>query len=69
MKLTLKQNLKICIFGQLLLLVSVIIHTIKQTKYLIIISIKINTWTVTLLAYIMTIHVKYLLMNYKFKQI
>ena len=71
MKLTPKQRLKICIFGQLVLLVSVIIPTImlanKQSTYyrfgpqedLIIISIKINTWTryFILLAYIMAIRV------------
>ena len=57
MKLTPKQRLKICIVGQFLLLISVIIPTIllanKDSTYyrfgpnedLIIISIKINTWT------------------------
>ena len=57
MKLTPKQRLKICIVGQCLLLISVIIPTIllanKDSTYyrfgpnedLIIISIKINTWT------------------------
>ena len=57
MTLTQKQRLKICIVGQLLLLISVIIPTIllanKDSTYyrfgpnedLIIISIKINTWT------------------------
>ena len=55
-KLTQKQRLKICILGQLILLISVIIPTVmlanKQSTYyrfgpnedLIIISIKINTW-------------------------
>ena len=57
MKLTQKQRLKICIVGQFLLLISVIIPTIllanKDSTYyrfgpnedLIIISIKINTWS------------------------
>ena len=57
MTLTQKQRLKICIVGQLLLLISVIIPTIllanKDSTYyrfgpnedLIIISIKINTWS------------------------
>ena len=56
MTLTQKQRLKICIVGQLLLLISVIIPTVllanKDSTYyqfgpnedLIIISIKINTW-------------------------
>ena len=57
MTLTQKQRLKICIIGQTLLLISVIIPTVllanKDSTYyrfgpneeLIIISIKINTWT------------------------
>jgi len=57
MTLTQKQRLKICIVGQTLLLISVIIPTVllanKDSTYyrfgpneeLIIISIKINTWT------------------------
>ena len=57
MKLTPKQRVKICIIGQALLLVSALIPTIllankKSTYYrfgpseeLIIISIKIDTWT------------------------
>lgn len=56
-KLTPKQRLKICIVGQLLVLIAVIIPTVllanKQSTYyrfgpnddLIVISIKINTWT------------------------
>lgn len=67
MTLTQKQRLKICIIGQILLLISVIIPTVllanKDSKYyrfgpnedLIIISIKINTWTrySVLLVYIL----------------
>ena len=57
MTLTQKQRLKICIVGQTLLLISVIIPTVllanKDSTYyrfgpnedLIIISIKINNWT------------------------
>ena len=57
MKLTPQQRLKICIIGQIILLISVIIPTVllanKNSTYykfgpnenLIIISIKINTWT------------------------
>ncbi len=57
MKLTPKQRLKICIVGQLLVLIAVIIPTVllanKDSTYyrfgpnddLIVISIKINTWT------------------------
>ena len=57
MPLTQKQRLKICIVGQALLLISIIIPTIllanKDSTYyrfgpnddLIVISIKINTWT------------------------
>ena len=57
MAITQQQRLKICIIGQFLLLISVIIPTVilanKQSTYyrfgpnddLIIISIKINTWT------------------------
>ena len=56
-KLTPKQRLKICIVGQLLVLIAVIIPTVllanKDSTYyrfgpnddLIVISIKINTWT------------------------
>ena len=56
MAITQQQRLKICIIGQFLLLISVIIPTVilanKQSTYyrfgpnddLIIISIKINTW-------------------------
>ena len=66
-KLTPQQRLKICIFGQLLLLIGVVIPTIllanKDSKYyrfgpqedLIIISIQINNWTryCILVVYIM----------------
>jgi len=69
--MTPQQRLKICIIGQLLLLISVIIPTIllanKESTYyrfgpnedLIIISIKINTWTryAILLVYIMIIRI------------
>ena len=71
MKLTPKQRLKICIIGQFLLLIGVVIPSIllanKESTYyrfgpqenLIIISIKINTWTryCVLLVYIMAIRV------------
>jgi len=71
MKLTPKQRLKICIIGQLLLLIGVVIPSIllanKESIYyrfgpqenLIIISIKINTWTryCVLIVYIITIRV------------
>jgi hypothetical protein len=71
MPLTQKQRLKICIVGQLLLLISIIIPTIllanKDSTYyrfgpnedLIIISIKINTWNRygVLLVYIMLIRI------------
>jgi len=69
--MTPQQRLKICIIGQLLLLISVIIPTVllanKESTYyrfgpnedLIIISIKINTWTryAILLVYIMIIRI------------
>ena len=71
MKLTPKQRLKICIIGQFLLLIGVVIPSIllanKESTYyrfgpqenLIIISIKINTWSryCVLLVYIMAIRV------------
>lgn len=69
--MTPQQRIKLCIFGQLLLLISVIIPTIllanNDSKYyrfgpqddLIVISIKINTWTryAILLLYILAIRV------------
>jgi hypothetical protein len=71
MKLTPKQRLKVCIIGQFLLLIGVVIPSIllanKESTYyrfgpqenLIIISIKINNWTryCVLLVYIMAIRV------------
>ena len=67
--MTPQQRLKICIFGQLLLLISVVIPTVllannKSTYYrfgpqedLIIISIQINTWSryAILLVYILAL--------------
>ena len=71
MKLTPKQRLKVCIIGQFLLLIGVVIPSIllanKESTYyrfgpqenLIIISIKINNWTryCVLLVYILAIRV------------